>query len=293
MNNDLFLNALTLMNTSLLNQVMDRTYNSVGSNIFFEFGEQKEIVFQNGKKHFQKEWCIWLSGTSWRISQNNKYVVGSGESLEINIQLYLERLLGKRIESYCFVSHFLDMQINFEDGYQVTTFFNYIEKDQWLVFLPNETEIVLDCSSVELIKSVQNLSKDLKIKRKYKKTNSLFLDLKIEDILFNENEISKMVCSDNISIDLGLSSWRIEDNSQYFMGRKDYYFGCIEGHMKELQEKLLCLVRKKIKHMNVDSSTTDLRLEFEDGFTLEMFTHSKTNPWKICHHDDVILRANI
>ena len=43
-------------------------------------GAEKEIIFQNGKKRFQKEWCIWLSWTSWRITQHDQYIVGSGES---------------------------------------------------------------------------------------------------------------------------------------------------------------------------------------------------------------------
>ena len=95
-----FLKACSLLNTGLVNQVMDRTYNSVGSNIFFEFGKLKEVSFPNGKKHLQKEWCIWLSWTSWRISRYNEYVVGSGENLEVNIQTYIERLLGKRFQSF-------------------------------------------------------------------------------------------------------------------------------------------------------------------------------------------------
>jgi hypothetical protein len=67
-----FLHACNLINTSLVNQVMDRTFNSIGSNIFFEFGKQEEYVFPNGKKGVQKEWAIWLSWTSWRISQYNE-----------------------------------------------------------------------------------------------------------------------------------------------------------------------------------------------------------------------------
>jgi hypothetical protein len=110
-----FLEACNLLNTSLINQVMDRTYNSVGSNIFFEFGKQKEILLQNGKKRLQKEWCIWLSWTSWRITQHGQYIVGSGESLEVNIQAYLEKLLGKRFQSFQFLSQFLDVEFNFED----------------------------------------------------------------------------------------------------------------------------------------------------------------------------------
>lgn len=272
---------------------MDRTYNSVGSNIFFEFGKQKEIVFQNGKKRLQKEWSIWLSWTSWRISQYNKYVIGSGENLEINIQTHLEKLLGKRILSFRFLSQFLDLEINFEDGYQVTTFFNHIEENQWLLFFPNDIEIVIDCSSKKAIEFVQHLSKQIEIENKYKKLEFSFVDEEVKELLFAENEFSKIVFTEGFSIDLGLSAWRLEQKDQYQMGRKDYYFGSIEEQSRELEDKLLDLVGKKIKHMSIDSSGMDVRLEFEEGYIFEIFTHSKVEPWKIYNKNEIILHAKV
>ena len=272
---------------------MDRTYNSVGSNIFFEFGKQKEIVFQNGKKRLQKEWSIWLSWTSWRISQYNKYVIGSGENLEVNIQTHLEKLLGKRILSFRFLSQFLDLEINFEDGYQVTTFFNRIEENQWLLFFPNNIEIVIDCSSEKAIESVQHLSKQIEIKNKYKKFDFLFVDSEVKELLFAENGLSKIIFTEDFSIDIGLSAWRLEKNDRYQMGRKDYYFGSIEERSKDLEDKLLDLTGKKIKRMNIDSSGMDMQLEFEDGYIFEIFTHSKVDPWKIYSKNEIILHAKV
>ncbi len=122
---------------------MDRTYNSIGSNIFFEFGEEKEYVFPNGKKSVQKEWCIWLSWTSWRITRHSRYITGSDESPEISIQSFLDKLMGKQLQSLLFISQFLDIEINFQDGYKIDTFFNYSFENQWLIFLPNDFEIVI------------------------------------------------------------------------------------------------------------------------------------------------------
>jgi hypothetical protein len=288
-----FLEACNLLNTRLINQVMDRTYNSVGSNIFFEFGKQKEVVFQNGKKRLQKEWSIWLSWTSWRISQYNKYVIGSGENLEINLQTHLEKLLGKRILSFRFLSQFLDLEIDFEDGYRVTTFFNCIEENQWLLFFPNDIEIVIDCSSKKAIESVQCLSKQIEIKNKYKKLEFSFSDERIENLVFFGNDLTKILLTEDFSISLGLSAWRLEKNDQYQMGRKDYYFGSIEGQSKELKVELLNLVGKKIKRMSIDSSGMDIRLEFEDGYIFEIFTHSKGEPWRIYSKNKILLHAKI
>ncbi|MDP1608381.1 MAG: hypothetical protein Q8L98_03595 [Chlamydiales bacterium] len=293
MDRNQFLEACNLLKTGLINQVMDRTYNSVGSNIFFEFGKQKEIVFQNGKKHLQKEWSIWLSWTSWRISQHNKYVIGSGENSDINIQTHLESLLGKRILSFRFLSQFLDLEICFEDGYEVTTFFNRIEENQWLLFFPNDTEIVIDCSSEKAIESVKHLSRQIEIKNKYKKIKFPFVDEVAKQLLFAENKLSKIILTEGFSIDLGLSAWRLEKNGQYQMGRKDYYFGSIEGQSDEFEDKLLDLVGKKIKSMSMNFSGMDLRLEFEDGYIFEIFTHSKVEPWKIYSKNEIVLHAKL
>jgi hypothetical protein len=77
------------------------------------------------------------------------------------------------------------------------------------------------------------------------------------------------------------------------VGRLDYYFGCGEGKKEEIRNKLLSLVGKKIKHVSTDSSRMDGRLEFDEGYILEVFTHSKMDPWKICHEDKALFRASI
>lgn len=267
---------------------MDRTYNSVGSNIFFEFGERKEIVLQNGRKRLQKEWCIWLSWTSWRITQHSKYIIGSGENLEVNIQTYLEKLLGKRFQSFRFLSQYLDVEFNFEDGYQISTFFNRVTEDQWLIFLPDKTEIVIDCSSEKAIKTVQCLSKQVEIQNKYKEVECSFPNVAVIEFSFEENEVLKIICTDGISIDIGLSAWRLEKNDEYQIGRKDYYFGCIEGQRNQLEDKLLNLVGKKIKCIGLNSTKMDARIEFEGGYKLEIFTHARTDQWKIVQNSEIV-----
>lgn len=293
MDRNQFLEACNLLNTSLVSQVMNRTYNSVGSNIFFEFGKEKEVVFRNGKTRLQKEWCIWLSWTSWRISQYDKYIIGSGENLEVNLQVYLKKLLGKRLLSLRFLSQYLDLEIDFEDGYRVTTFLNRIEEKQWLIFFPNATEMVIDCSSEKEIKFVQELSKQIKIKNKYKKLELSFIGEEVKGFLFFENNLTKILLAEDFSIGLGLSAWRLEKNDQYQLGRKDYYFGSIEGESKELESKLLNLVGKKIECVSIDSSGMDVRLELEDGYAFEIFIHSKVEPWKICVKNQIVFQARL
>jgi len=137
------------------------------------------------------------------------------------------------------------------------------------------------------------LSKQIEIKNKYKKFDFLFVDSEVKELLFAENGLSKIIFTEDFSIDIGLSAWRLETNYRYQMGRKDYYFGSIEERSKDLEDKLLDLTGKKIKRMNIDSSVMDMQLEFEDGYIFEIFTHSKVDPWKIYSKNEIILHAKV
>ena len=213
---------------------MDRTFNSVGSNIFFEFGEKKEYVFPNGKKSAQKEWSIWLSWASWRITHHNRYITGSDENPEISIQSFLDKLLGKRFQSLLFISQFLDIELNFEDGYKINTFFNYSVENQWLIFLPNDSEMVIDCSTKESIKSLQSLSKQININDRFTKVNLSILGEKVDEISYKEDKVSKLILSNDFLVDLGTAAWRLAKNNEYYLGRLGFM-----GRIGALQKKCL------------------------------------------------------
>lgn len=140
---------------------------------------------------------------------------------------------------------------------------------------------------------MQYLSKQAKIKNKYEKLQFSFVNEEVKEFLFSENDLAKILFTEDFSIGLGFSSWRLEKNGQYQMGRKDYYFSSIEGESKELKDKLLNLLGKKIKSMSIDSSGMDIRLEFEDGYIFEIFTHSMAEPWRIYSKNEIILYAKI
>ena len=73
---------------------MTHVFNSIGSNIFLELGEDTEIRLKNGKKRQRKQWSIWLGNASWRITKNGKYLVGSVDARE-NIEQHLRNMLEK------------------------------------------------------------------------------------------------------------------------------------------------------------------------------------------------------
>jgi hypothetical protein len=210
MNKESFLNSLKLVQTGLKNCEANRVFNSIGSNIFLQFGKNIEILLPNGKKNILKEWRIWIGNASWRITRNGKYIVGSGDNRSY-IQSYLKNLLGKRFQSLRFLSQFLDAEFNFENGYQLTTFFNWKEKHQWLIFLPNQTEIVIDCSSNEFIKNIQVLANYVTIKEAYKSIELPFTEIIIKDIAYDSyNDLPFFHCENDISINLNFCTYRLE-----------------------------------------------------------------------------------
>lgn len=44
--------------------------------------------------------------------------------------------------------------------------------------------------------------------------------------------------------------------------------------------------------MGIDSSGMDMRLEFEEEYVLEIFTHAQANQWQICRNGELLFHAN-
>jgi hypothetical protein len=264
---------------------MDRTFNSTGSHIFFEFGKQLEFVFPNGKKGTEKEWSIWIGHVSWRISQHDKYVMGSGENLEI--KPYIERLLGTRFKSLQFISQFLDAEFEFENGYKIVTFFNWSVEDQLVIFTPDKVNMSINCSNKDDIESIQSLSKKLKIYQKYKKSE-FPLHENFDKIIYSNHGFS-LLAFKNVILTTGNSAWRITKNNEYIIGRRDYYFGIQEGKEQELKANISQLIGKKIKSLEIDDSGMDARFQFDDGYDLEVFTTAKSDQWGVSQNENRII----
>lgn len=262
---------------------MDRTFNSIGSHVFFEFGKEKKVEFIKGKKVIEKEWSIWLSHASWRIIKNNEYIVGSGDSSK-SIQSSIQKLLGNRFRSLSFLSQFLDAEFKFEDGYQITTFFNWMEEDQWIIFLPDDTNVVVDCSSETALKKVQSIASECQIIESYKKLNIPFQEGVISEITYNEKDLPIFHFQENFSLSLEACAWRLEKTNNYVIG-------CLDDNFRN---KLPLLIGKKLKQIDIANSMMDARFQFEDGFTLKTFSccHIEEQ-WKILRGKELVFSAKI
>jgi len=254
---------------------MDRTFNSIGSNIFFEFGKEVKIEIIKGRKIVEKEWSIWISHAAWRITKNDKYFIGSNENLDINIQSYLEKLLGKRFQSFQIISQFLDAEFNFEDGYKLTTFFDWVDENQWTIFLPDDSNIEVDCSSEEAIKNVQSIAKHFVIKDTYKKQDLHIKEAVVVKFTFNEHNLPVFHFENNSSLHLEICAWRLEKNG-------DYIIGCLDRDHERIKKELLQLVGKKLKEADIANAMMDAKFQFEGGYVLKTFTCCRAdNQWSV------------
>ncbi len=281
-----FLHACELINTSLVHLEMDRTFNSIGSNVFFQFGKEKKVEVRKGRKIIEKEWSLWISDASWRISKNGKYIVGSGDSPQI-IQSNIQRLLGKRFQSFQFLSQFLDVAFNFEDSYEIITFFNWAEDNQWSLLLPDDSSIGIDCSNKEAIKNVQSIAKNFPIIETYKKLNDLLQGAFVTKINSNKYNLPVFHFENDISFNLEACAWRLEKN-------KEYIIGCLDNDKGKIKNELSKLISKKLKRFNIANSMMDARLQFENGYVLKTFTCCRiVNQWKIFSQNKPVFSASI
>jgi len=281
-----FFDAYNLIKERLVHLKMDRTFNSIGSNVFFEFGKEKEVIHKNGKKQLKKEWSLWISLASWRINKGDKYIVGSGDDPQ-TIQSNIQQLLGKRFQSLSFLSQFLDVEFTFEDGYQITTFFNWMEEDQWTIFLPDDSNIGVDCSSAEAIKNTQTISQQFTVKENYKKIDSPLQKTVITNIAFNDRNLPIFHFENDSSIHFEACAWRLEKNSNYVIG-------CLDEDFKKIKRELTHLVGKKLNQVDIANPMMDARIQFEDGFVLKTFSccHIEEQ-WKIYEEKKLIFCAKI
>ncbi len=286
MGNKELLHAYKLVNTGLVHVKMDRTFNSIGSNVFFQFGREKKVEVIKGKKVIEKEWSLWISLASWRINKGDKYIVGSGEAPQ-TIQSNIPYLLGKRFQSFRFLSQFLDAEFNFEGDYQITTFFNWLEEDQWSLLMPGDSSIVVDCSNAKAIKNVQTMSQNFTIKENLKKIDSPLQNTAVTHVAFNEGNLPIFYFENDSSIHLNACAWRLEKNSNYMIG-------CLDDDPKKIKSQLTHLVGKKLNQVDVANAMMDARLQFEGGLVLKTFSCSHIEEqWKICEKGKSIFCAKI
>ena len=286
MENKKFLDAYELIKLKLEKLEVNHVFNSIGSNIFIELGKDIEIESKNGRKSSRKEWSIWVSNASWKISKNEKYIVGSGDPRE-TIQLHIKELLEKRFHSLKFKSRFLDAEFTFSGGYKLTTFFDRIAENQWTIFLPDQSDIGSDCTSYEAIKEVQAKAKHFSFIEDFKELDLLKEELYVGKITYDKNDEPTFCFGNTISLNFQNCTWRLEKDQEYIVGYLD-------GDRAHFNTKINKLIGKKLIQISIAPNLMEARFEFEDLYVLKTFTCAHTvKQWRLTLNSTSLFQAVI
>lgn len=292
MKNENFNYSYKSINKNLAGLELMHAFNSVGTNVFFDFGQEKIKTYKNGKNSSEWDWTIWLGNIAWRLSKNGKYIVGAEDPRDL-IETQIQKIIGKGFQSFHFLSQFLDIAIKFDEGYQLTTFFNWCKKNQWIIFLPDRSCIGADCSNQEEIQKIKKISENFQITENYKKLNIPIGEVILKKIFYEEYWRVLFLFENTIWIDFGNSRWRLEKNDEYLAGWTDFYFDEEDVKENKIRNILNQLIGKKL--INIETNDfMDGKLHFEDGYVLKTFIcHKSEYQWDIYLKNTPIFEATI
>lgn len=245
-----------------------RAYISIGSNLFVKFGKEENIgTFRDGRPSTKSPWTIWLSDTSWRLSKDNIFIIGSNDPYE-KMNENLKELLGKKFIASRIISQFMDLQIDFENGYQLTTFFNSMSRADWVLFPLNENTIGIGSETEAEIQQTIELSKHFEIIEPYQLT-SLAIDGKAVVSFEADGYLLTINFESDQSLLLYRPMWRIEHNNSYCIGSLDNYS---DRAAKIADQYLAQIIGKKLIRLSMVKPFTDAKFEFEDGWIIKTFS---------------------
>ncbi|MBS0622504.1 MAG: hypothetical protein JSR80_06065 [Verrucomicrobia bacterium] len=284
---DSFLYAYNSVNSSLVGIEVNQVYNSIGSNIFIGFGQDLQVALPNGRLRNRKEWKLWVGNASWRITQNGKYLTSSIEERD-EIQWGIERLMGKKFQSLKITPPFLDAEFSFERGYKITTFFNWMEENQWIFFLPDETTISVDGATHADIKNAQEMAREIEIIEDHKEICDFLSGLKVIKTMYDENQKPIIFFENEFSLELKgcLWTWRLERDQGYVFGSLD------DGDAK--YNRILTLVGRTIEKIYVTNEMMDTSFVFSDKYVLKTFSCWGTpTQWRLLSKSEPVFQADI
>lgn len=280
---------LTFFNEKLSGEPAKRAYISVGSNLFINFGEVFDSPFPNGKPYKASPWTIWLgANVDWRLSQNGKFVVGSCQDYD-KMNVEVQKLVGKKFISSSIISQLMDIQFEFEDGYQLTSFLSVIINEQWTLFCSNQNVVGLKSETLEEVKQIQKLSSHFEVKDIYEDIVLPINQKQVVDCIVDRRELY-LNFDNHLSLYLDGCTWRIEKNGEYCIGVGDYNL----DESLDIQKYLNEIKGSRLIRSSITQPFQDARFEFENGYVITTFSsYDEVEPWRILKDDQNIYSAII
>ncbi len=292
MNIEQFLSYFKQSALQLVGKQVKEAWNSVGYNIFLEFGDV--ISFsktKDGRSYSNWEWGIHIGDSAWRLTKDRHFVVGS-ESYKEDIEQKIQELLSKKFVSVEITSQFLDLEINFEDEYQICTFFFWQTEDQWWFSFPDRAStptkkeyISVSCETPEEIRDVMELSLKFPIHEHYEVLTDVLDGKIIKGIVLDEARLY-ISCKGGEAIMIDTWHWRLEKDGHF-----DTTSSRISSDEKTIFSRLKVLVGQEIKRVDTANGRMDIRIVIGSHYVLKTFTSSDWGQWFVFNKDDDVIVA--
>ncbi len=276
---------LNFFNEKLSGEPAKRAYISVGSHLFIKFGNELEAFLPNGRPYKRSPWTIGLgANVNWRLSHRGKFVVGSCQDYD-KMNAEVQKLVGEKFISSIIISQLMDVQFEFGDGYQLTSFMNVLINKQWILFCENGNNISLNAETLEEVKQIQKLSSHFEIKDIILPINQKL----VVDCIVDRRELY-LNFDNHLSLYLDGCTWRIEKNGEYCIGVGDYNL----DESLDIQKYLVEIKGSILIRSSITQPFQDARFEFENGYVIKTFSsYDEVEPWRILKDDQNIYSALI
>ncbi|MDP1834321.1 MAG: hypothetical protein Q8K75_00180 [Chlamydiales bacterium] len=254
---------------------------SIGSNVFFGWGDDVIHKLSNDGTHHDSEWMVWLSFTDWRITHLGEYVLGVGDPHEI-IKERLPLMIGKRLKSLEVISPLMDIEIAFDDGYKITTFIHSFEEDQWTLFFPDSTWLDVPFETEQQRQRVKKISKYFKFSTPFQKLDTVIDDMMIKKTFYDDERGFSLYFDKHLSLIIDMFAWRIVKGPDLYLDRLE--------SLEELVQKLKALEGQELKRVETANDLADTRFIIGDEYILQTFACSKEegHEWGIYRQDEPI-----
>jgi hypothetical protein len=258
---------------NVIGQKITKTFCSIGSIIFLEWGDDVTRTLPSGEIFKRKEWVFQFNLSKWRITENGHYFLGSCEPQEV-IANTIGIFKGKVLKSFQVISHMLDVELTFSDGFKITSFVFYCKGDPWCFMLDNST-VEHDFQTKEGRMNAYNLAKQFPIPHLFKRIKTIADGTKISRVSLEEERLFLFFRS-KLLIAIDVHSWRLEKKSDLYVG----HFGeSEENTLNKLKE----LEGQELKYVEITDDMADTRFIIGDDYVLQTFASNPYDKWEIYH----------
>jgi hypothetical protein len=135
--NKKYLNQLVKILDSDFNELLvSSVLNAHGSFLMIDFGQKIDVQYSDQTIENRAPWILWLYMCAWRVTQEGRYLIGSGDS-QIKIRRRIPFLINKKLIKASVNFPSLDIQLTFENEIKIESFAKIKGDDQWKLYRPD------------------------------------------------------------------------------------------------------------------------------------------------------------